>query len=92
MKKYYTFRAGKPVPKWMFTFTPNSDSRDDMLHNRHGKIIFMVSCIVIKSKDFDSVLFPISKSSWHKGVILASGLNNGNIDFHGLDIITEKQS
>lgn len=87
MKKYYTFRAGKLVPKWMFTLMPTSDSREDMLHNRHGKIIFRVSCVVIRESCKATKLFPIFGSSWGDGLIEIEGFNNLRINFHGLKVV-----
>ena len=45
MKKFYTFRAGQELPKWIFDF-----KCDDVgLHqNRHAKITFLISVVAVR--------------------------------------------
>lgn len=45
-KKYYTFRAGQSVPKWMWNF--EHYGRDADFRNKGGKVVFMRSCVAVR--------------------------------------------
>ena len=46
MKKFYCFRAGQELPKWMWKVKPRS--RESWFKSKNGKVTFGVSCVVVR--------------------------------------------
>ena len=73
MKKFYTFKAGQAVPKWMFDFTC---SDKDMHKNKHGKIKFGRSVLAVRETGKHTKLIP---SSGGDSYIKISDFDNANL-------------
>lgn len=70
MKKFYTFRAGKNVPRWMF------GAKYDEVHrhkNKHGKIVFGCSVVAVRHDDGSNT--NLIKASGGKCYIEIKGFN-----------------
>jgi hypothetical protein len=100
MKKFYTFKAGQEVPKWMMDFTC---SDLDMHQNKSAKIVFGKSLIAVRESGEMTKLMTASggdcfvnirdmKRACVGGVLGASGVDirEGNEDSFGVGLVYSK--
>lgn len=77
-RKYYIFRAGQLIPKWMMNF--ESNDRSSEMRNKHGKIRFGYSCMAVRIVEPELLVNTlILKASGHgiEGDINIKGFENG---------------
>jgi len=54
MKKFYCFRAGQELPRWMWGV--RCGKQESIFKSKAGKVTFGMSCIAIREKDNQTVL------------------------------------
>jgi len=74
-QKFYLFRQGQPVPKWLMNWESN-DYTSEFLNSRKGKIVFGMSCIGIRTEGANTALIQVRPLKKVDHLILVNGLDN----------------
>lgn len=74
-KKFYTFRAGQSVPKWMLGWKAKNRSGEFS----KGSVKFSKSCVCVRVKEKQTLVLPCTESRKGNCCFIVSSMHDVNI-------------